>query len=173
MFNSTITLNQADADLNGSGIGGGIFNFPSPIFASLIFKNSIIAGNRESSPFLSIFIRIPGDCAGTLDSRGFNIVSTPTPNCTIIGPFSQADPLLGPLQNNGGPTLTHALLSGSPAIDAGELPDCTDNLGALGAPITTDQRGLHRPANGGISLRCDIGAFELYRFGIFLPVIMH
>jgi hypothetical protein len=56
--------------------------------------------------------------------------------------------LLGPLQDNGGPTLTHALLAGSPAIDAGD-PNYT-------GPPFTDQRGFARVYNG----RIDIGAFE-------------
>lgn len=58
------------------------------------------------------------------------------------------DPLLGPLQDNGGPTFTHALLPGSPAIDAG-----LDS----GAPLTTDQRGQPRIAGAHV----DIGAFEV------------
>jgi hypothetical protein len=61
------------------------------------------------------------------------------------------DPLLGPLANNGGPTHTHALSGGSPAIDA--APDCT-TVG--GAPVPVDQRGVPRP--GG--LHCDLGAYE-------------
>ncbi len=70
--------------------------------------------------------------------------------------------LTGPLQNNGGPTFTHALPPGSPAIDAGnDNPGgCTDNLGAT---LTADQRGARRPANGAVSTRCDIGAYELQR----------
>ena len=61
------------------------------------------------------------------------------------------DPKLGPLQNNGGPTLTIALLAGSPALNAGD-----DAL--LGAPfnLTTDQRGLPRKSGAHV----DIGAFE-------------
>jgi len=47
--------------------------------------------------------------------------------------------LLGPLQNNGGPTQTHAPLAGSPAIDAGNPTGCRDSLGAL---LLMDQRGL-------------------------------
>jgi hypothetical protein len=65
-----------------------------------------------------------------------------------------ADPKLGPLQSNGGPTQTHALLPGSPAIDAGNPGGCRDKLGAL---LITDQRGFPRPAVG-----CDIGAYELF-----------
>jgi len=68
-------------------------------------------------------------------------------------------PLLGPLQNNGGPTDTHALLFGSPAIDA--VVDCLCTT-VGGDPVTMDQRGAWRPADGdddGTS-HCDIGAYE-------------
>ena len=67
--------------------------------------------------------------------------------------------ILGPLQNNGGPTQTHALVAGSPAIDAGNPNGCRDNAGVL---LHTDQRGFLRPADGnndGTS-GCDIGAYE-------------
>jgi len=59
--------------------------------------------------------------------------------------------LLGPLADNGGPTLTHALLPGSPAIDSGD-PSIVD-------PAANDQRGagFSRVANG----RIDMGAFEI------------
>ena len=76
-----------------------------------------------------------------------------------------SDPKLGPLADNGGPTLTYALLPGSPAIDA-IRPDCSNVVVSLetgflaveldGEPITRDQRGLPRPQGKG----CDIGAFE-------------
>ena len=62
---------------------------------------------------------------------------------------SPIDPLLGALADNGGPTQTHALLTGSPAIDA--AGDCVADLS-----ITTDQRGISRPQG----TACDIGAFE-------------
>jgi predicted outer membrane repeat protein len=69
-------------------------------------------------------------------------------------PMLTGDPKLGPLQSNGGPTQTFALLAGSPAIDAGD-----DSV--LGPPfsLTTDQRGPGFPRKSG--LRVDIGAFEL------------
>jgi len=57
------------------------------------------------------------------------------------GDRNNTDPMLGPLQNNGGPTLTMALPSGSPAIDAGNPSGCTDGSGHL---LTTDQRGYPR-----------------------------
>ena len=55
--------------------------------------------------------------------------------------------MLGPLADNGGPTQTHAVLPGSPAIDAIPAGDCV---------VATDQRGIARPRDSG----CDIGAFE-------------
>ena len=65
--------------------------------------------------------------------------------------------MLGPLQDNGGPTPTHALLAGSPAIDA--VLDCTD---FAGNPVITDQRGSPRfiDGNGDGTSLCDIGSFE-------------
>jgi hypothetical protein len=69
---------------------------------------------------------------------------------------------LGPLQDNGGPTWTHALLPGSVAIDVIEEADCVD---PDGLPLTTDQRDFARPMGGG----CDAGAFELQQSDIDLP----
>ena len=124
--------------------GGGTLNF----------ANSIIALNeaiRDIGPVLD-----QDDCSGALTSQGNNLVYVyNTLHCTINGPFTLADPLLGPLQDNGGPTRTHALLMGSPAIDAGNSGGCTDNLGAA---LTSDQRGQPRPLAG--HGRCDIGAYE-------------
>jgi hypothetical protein len=69
----------------------------------------------------------------------------------LNGPGDQinTDPMLGPLQNNGGPTLTHALLPGSQAIDTGDP--------SFAPPPFTDQRGFPRVANG----RIDKGSFEV------------
>src|SRR5262249_50678305 len=71
--------------------------------------------------------------------------------------FINTDPQLGPLQNNGGPTQTQALLPGSPAIDAGDNAGCP----------ATDQRGGPRPLDAkvaGVAV-CDIGAFEVETLG--------
>jgi hypothetical protein len=64
------------------------------------------------------------------------------------------DPMLGPLQDNGGPTMTHALLPGSVAIDRIPPSLCVD---ADGQPLTEDQRGEPRPGR----TMCDVGAFEV------------
>jgi hypothetical protein len=88
-----------------------------------------------------------GDCEnqGTLDiaNSSNNLIET---GCDAIATLAD-DPELGPLQDNGGATETHALLLGSPAIDFIPAADCE---------VTEDQRGVSRPQG----LRCDIGAFE-------------
>jgi hypothetical protein len=157
LFNATITNNQADANFDGSGVGGGVFNSTSTN-ATFNFQNTILAGNFETvgmpaaPPINTIFVPAPGECAGTINSTGSNLITIA--DCTVSGSAPiLGDPNLGPLQDNGGPTQTHALLSGSPAIDAGNPGGCRDEFGAL---LTTDQRGFNRPALG-----CDIGAFEL------------
>ena len=89
-------------------------------------------------------------------SNGYNLSSDDTCNFNSSGDLNSTAPLLGPLQYNGGPTQTFALLTGSPAIEAGNPGGCTDNLGHL---LKTDQRGQPRPDKldkGG----CNMGAFE-------------
>ena len=113
----------------------------------------------------------PDDCAyngGTLRSLRYNLVGAGT-GCPSDGAGDQTvDPatvftdVLGPLQDNGGPTFTHGLLPGSPAIDAGDGV-CTVATYQYAPPLTTDQRGLPRPVdgNGDTIVACDIGAVEL------------
>jgi len=137
MTNCTVSGNDA------GNRGGGIYNYRSTVHA----KNTIIATNSCGSD--------GPDFDGDMNSYGYNLIGN-TANCTInkiANPgtdITGANPMLGPLQNNGGPTMTHALLAGSPAIDAG---DCTDKDGT---PVTNDQRGVSRPQGAG----CDIGAYE-------------
>jgi hypothetical protein len=100
------------------------------------------------------------DVSGTVISSDHDLIGDGAGSSLINGvngdqvgtDASPINPLLGPLQNNGGPTQTMALLAGSPAIDKG------DN-NAPGLP-KTDQRGFPRIINGGISNTVDIGAFE-------------
>ena len=89
-------------------------------------------------------------------SGGYNLSSDNT--CYFNGPgdLNNTNPLLGTLGSYGGPTETVPLLSGSPAIDAGNPNGCTDNLGHL---LKTDQRGQPRP-NPEDTGGCDMGAFE-------------
>jgi hypothetical protein len=89
---------------------------------------------------------------GTVTSHGYNL-SSDDAGAYLTGPGDQinTDPLLGPLQDNGGPTLTHALLQDSPAIDTGD-PNFTP-------PPFFDQRavGFDRVVNS----RIDEGSFEV------------
>lgn len=123
---------------------GGVFDEPE---ASFNLQNKILAGNFETLaiPVGPVFIHIPtpADCAGTINSLGENLKLVP--NCTVSGSaLAVADPMLAPLQNNGGPTQTHALLAGSPAIEAGNPLGCRINLARCGR----DQRGAARHFDG-------------------------
>ncbi len=129
--NSTVSDNTTS-----SAIGNDIGGIETYQFATVTLKNTIIANNGAS------------DCNGPVISGGYNLDSDGSCGLTGLGDISNANPLLGPLTNNGGTTETHALLAGSPAIDAGS-GDCP--------PPITDQRGVIRPAGSA----CDIGAFEV------------
>ncbi|MEX0682639.1 MAG: choice-of-anchor Q domain-containing protein [Dehalococcoidia bacterium] len=83
---------------------------------------------------------------GVLTSQGHNLEDGQTCGLDMDGDQPGVDPMLGPLADNGGPTFTHALIQGSPAIDAGDDAVC---------PVD-DQRGEPRPQGDG----CDAGAFE-------------
>jgi hypothetical protein len=120
--------------------------------------NSIITGNVHLTNTL---FGVLDDCSGTISSQGHNLV-TYVAACNVVGSYSTAQPLLGPLQYNGGPTKTHALLAGSPAIDQGDPNGCAaDEQGVT--KLTTDQRGLPRP----IGAACDIGAYEVQPDPVF------
>jgi hypothetical protein len=143
---------------NSSVSGGGIYNDATTVSS----RNSIIAKNSAATS--------GPDFDGALTSQGFNFIGnnsgatiTPAQSSDQIGTAaSSKDPLLGPLQANGGPTLTHALLAGSSAIDKGNT--AIDPI--TGSPITNDQRGVTRPqddpnvANAAGGNGSDIGAFE-------------
>lgn len=151
MTNSTISGNSAA--ISGGGLYNG--NAPGTTSSSSTITNATIKGNtapsgggisNDSGNTVTLKNTIVGVCNGPITSNGHNLSNTNTCGLTGPGDIQNADALLGPLQNNGGPTKTHALLLGSPAIDAG------DNLGCP----ATDQRGVARP----FSTACDIGAYE-------------
>jgi hypothetical protein len=142
--NSTITDNHA------AGTGGGVYIRGSGerglIRGWLNLANTVIANNTTGSEYCC------EDCMlgenGTIGINSNNLVEDGS-----CSPDYSGDPLLGPLADNGGETPTHALLRGSPAIDAISVISCT---------LTTDQRGLTRPiAQASTNTPCDIGAFEL------------
>ena len=138
--NSTVSNNQSDP---GSG---SIHNS-----GSLEIGNSILKAGTSGASIVS---------SGTVVSHGFNLSSDNGGGfLTAPGDQINTNPLLGPLQNNGGPTFTHELLTGSPAINAG-TPDSTP-------PPAYDQRGPGYPRviNGQI----DIGSFEVQPAGTPTP----
>jgi hypothetical protein len=123
--------------------GGGIENYSG----RATLRNSIVANNFSG-----------GNCFpyGQMTSDGYNLSSDGTCNFNGTGDLNNTDLKLGQLGNHGGPTQTIPLLSGSPAIDAGNQGGCTDGKGHL---LKTDQRGRPRPDKedtGG----CDMGAYE-------------
>lgn len=135
---------------NTATYGGAIYNwFSDPtVVNSILWANTSdqIANGGDSAPVVT-YSDIQGGYSGT-------------------GNINQ-DPLLAALANNGGQTQTHALLTGSPAIDAGNPSTC---------PLT-DQRGYFRPidGNGDMVARCDMGAYEYnssLALFIYLPLTM-
>jgi hypothetical protein len=155
LYNVTIANNTADSDGSGNGEGGGVYINSG----SFTMQNSIIADNIDNSGTGTLH----PDCSGILTSAGYNLIEATT-GCTITGDTTgnrlNLLPLLGPLQNNGGSTQTHALLVGSPAVNAGNPAGCLDQNGVL---LTTDQRGYVR--NG----VCDMGAYEYNSPGAATP----
>jgi hypothetical protein len=131
---------------NSAGGGGGITNFGT----NSIVKNSILA-NNSSAGNCFVFASEP-----VIVSQGYNLSddSTCTTYFNQTGDMNNTPAVLGTLENNGGPTQTIALLTGSPAIDAVPVANCTT---VAGVTVTTDQRGVTRPQG----TACDIGAFEL------------
>jgi CSLREA domain-containing protein len=139
-----VTLNHSTVSGNRAGYGGGIVQDPRSAPATIRLKNSIVANNTGS---------FAPNCYGTMTSLGYNIAGDASCALAGVGDRNGIDPLLGPLADNGGPTQTHAPLTGSPAIDAVPLADCTT---ASGAVLATDQRGVARPQ----AASCDIGSVE-------------
>ena len=165
LINSTITDNSTDPDY-GHG-GSGIYSRDGDV----TIRNTIIAGNRVEGGE-------GPDCSGVLASVESTLIQN-LESCFVQSGSNNlfgVEPKLGPLRNNGGQTLTHALLAGSPAIDAG-------NPNAPGSTATacaaTDQRGVARPQDGNADgqARCDIGAYEVastaepQRYRVFAPYV--
>ncbi|MGQ0602941.1 MAG: choice-of-anchor Q domain-containing protein [Anaerolineales bacterium] len=138
----TVANNTSDTASGIDSVTGG----------TVTLRNSIVAGNKDS-------LNNPRDCSGTLTLAGYNLIQNPA-TCSVggntTGFLANIDPLLGPLQNNGGPSHTHALLAASPARNAGNPTACTDHAGTT---LLFDQRGS--PAARSQAGRCDLGAYEL------------
>ncbi|MGB8690631.1 MAG: DUF4347 domain-containing protein, partial [Microcoleus sp.] len=155
--NSTFTNNIADNDVSNSttyDTGGGIFQNSG----TATLKNTLIAGNTD----LSTNIKNPDLAGGTWIDGGGNLIGNNTgaetafPASPLVGTAATPiDAKLGLLANNGGLSQTHALLAGSPAIDAGNNTNAT--------ALTTDQRGTGFARI--VNTTVDIGAFEYTPLG--------
>jgi predicted outer membrane repeat protein len=142
LTSATLTLNSSTFSGNSASSGGAIYNNSNGGSATLALTDTILNAGVSGENIFS---------DGTVTSHGYNLSSDNGGGLlTATGDQINTDPLLGLLQDNGGPTFTHALLVGSPAIDAGD-PNFTP-------PPDYDQRGpgYDRVVNG----RIDIGAFE-------------
>ena len=139
----TVQISNSTFGANPENIGGG--GALSNAGSSVLIQNSIVANSGNG-----------GNCAGTITSDGYNLSSDNTCNFSSQGDLNGTNPKLGPLQKNGGPTQTMALLRGSPALDGGNPGGCRDFGGNL---LKTDQRGKRRPG-GRETTGCDMGAYE-------------
>jgi hypothetical protein len=135
LVNLTLAHNRADSQAvigcpAGPAQGGGLAVTNSP----LTVRGTIIAESSNG-----------GEVWGVVTDAGYNICSDGTAGFTATGSLNNTDPLLGPLANNGGPTLTVGLYAGSPALD--RIPS--------GYP-PTDERGVSRPQGPA----AEVGAYE-------------
>jgi hypothetical protein len=167
----TLTVNNVTVTGNvAASQGGGIFRYDFD--GTISAKNSIIALNTSN---INNAPNIYAPTAGTFTSLGYNLIGVKDgANFTNAAgdqtgtSANPLNPLLGPLQNNGGTTFTRALLAGSPALDAAS-PSLPGSGGD--ACETTDQRGISRPQdanNDGVAI-CDVGAFEQLRVPVCVP----
>ena len=164
---STLAANQASGGSggpqqyfpgqNGSGVAAGVYVNTHGVIEvrqTVIAQNTVTTANP--------------DVEGTFVSQNYNIIGNGGGSAGFTGSGDQVgtgsdpiDPWLGPLADNGGPTLTMALQAGSPAINRIPAADCADEV---------DQRGQPRP----LAVLCDVGAYE-YEYIIpraFLPVVL-
>lgn len=134
---------------NSTGLGsqvGGV----SSVTGTVTLNNTIIAHLASAAD--------GSDCsASNIISAGSNLDSDGTCSLGVGELISVTNPLLGPLQDNGGPTWTHALQMLSPAIDAATVCEAID------------QRGVARPVGGA----CDIGPYETAVYRIYTPVVIN
>ena len=155
--NSTVSGNAVD----GGGAGGGLYNLGGTsmtVLSATITGNSAGAGSALHNGGTTAVTNtlLAGSCDGAVATSNGGNLESPGDTCGLDAASDQVgvpSPELGPLADNGGETDTHALLTGSPAIDTAETPLCPD----------LDQRGLGRPFDGDHdgTADCDIGAFEL------------
>ena len=131
-----VSLESSTVSRNLALFAGGIFNEDGRLFS---VHDSIVAGNAGPAGV--------SNCSSAVTSRGYNLEDAADCDFKAAGDRRNAKVRLGALSDNGGPTQTMAVGTGSPAI-AGADPACPASA--------VDQRGVRRPQGA----RCDIGAFE-------------
>ncbi len=169
------TVKNSTFSGNSANQGGGLFSAGEMTLLNLtIVQNSTGLNNNGVNPVriknsIIALSTAGSDCigGGPLTSQGNNVDSDNSCNFNLSSDQSGVDPQIDVLADNGGPTLTHALKAGSPAIDHGDNTDCPE----------TDQRGAFRPADGdGDQIAtCDIGAFEFnasFPKSVNLPLLL-
>jgi hypothetical protein len=150
LTNSTVANNRAN------GNGGGLRQDNTGLRGStgtVTVGNTIVAGNFSDNG--------AADVSGGIVSQGFNLIGNAAGSSGwISSDLLNQNPLLAPLGNNGGLTLTHALMPGSPAINAGNNALAVDSPNN---PLQFDQRGAGYVRRAGIVMGnaiVDIGAYE-------------
>jgi hypothetical protein len=171
-YGGRLTITNSTISGNIANQGGGVSNlgfcyqqryYPYRYYcysATLTLSRSLIAGNQAGvAPEIENNSIVTANNFNLFGTNGNSGVSGFTPGPTDIVPGVSLAQILGPLKNNGGPTRTHALVAGSPAIDAGDPGGCRNSQGGL---LATDQRGFARNIDGNSdgTVRCDIGAVE-------------
>jgi CSLREA domain-containing protein len=154
--NTTVASNTASANGGGIAVTKALGSDPDPIvnLANSIVADNISTGSQSChDPFLGI------------SSLGYNLEDADLCGFDQSTDLVDTDPLLEPLENNGGQTETQALSWTSPALDQGSCPG-----------VSVDQRGYSRPVDIASITNaddgCDIGAFELNPLYVYLPIIL-
>jgi len=161
--NSTVAGNS----VGGGGAGGGLYNLGGT--AMTIRSTTLVGNSAGAGPGLHIGgtvtvenVLIVGSCDGPVAATNGGNLESPGNTCGFVAASDQvnvANPMLGPLADNGGPTDTYLPLMGSPAIDGGETGLCE----------TIDQRSSPRPVDGDGdgNADCDAGAVEVGGVTVF------
>ena len=152
----TVTVSNSTLSDNHAGTSGGGISSKGDSATFTTISNTIVSGNIISGTTTADDLALHGGSTDSFSSGGYNLIGAIGANITSItatGDITNTLPLLGPLADNGGDTMTHALLPGGPAIDAG---------GSCG--VAADQRGIARPQGSA----CDSGAFESRGFSLTL-----
>jgi len=151
LYNTTIAFNTAASTIpGGAGVGIAVYgggSTPKALFSSTLISNNTYGASATSKDFTSSGVTVTGT------NNLIRVPDGPVPGGTITGKC----PFLGPLKNNGGMPQTHALLGGSPALDAGANV-LNFNFDQRGSPYVR----MSSPP-GAATQKPDIGAFEVNR----------